>query len=188
MKIATAELVSVSPYSQSRFYEVDKKDKESPADAEVRTWRERCHANEDGFLFIPPMAFKNCIAEAAKFLSIQVVGKGKATWTKSFVAGVLVVEALTLPIKKSDVVGESVRVNSRGIRGGPANITKTFPLIPKWSGKVVFHIIDNAITEEIFMLHLKEAGQLIGVGRFRPRNGGYYGRFSVKKLDWTDNS
>ena len=31
---------------------------------------------------------------------------------------------------------------------------------------------------------LREAGKFIGIGRFRPRNNGYYGRFDVESVDW----
>lgn len=82
MKTAVCKLVSVSPYSQSRHYTTEKLPKESARDYEARTWRDRAHINEDGFVFIPPMAFKNCLSEIAKYLSEQIPGKGKATYTK----------------------------------------------------------------------------------------------------------
>jgi hypothetical protein len=41
------------------------------------------------------------------------------------------------------------------------------------------------VPTEIFERCLKEAGNLIGVGRFRPQNGGYFGRFTVKSIKWT---
>jgi hypothetical protein len=31
----------------------------------------------------------------------------------------------------------------------------------------------------VFEHHLHEAGKFIGIGRFRPRNNGFYGRFDV---------
>jgi hypothetical protein len=93
VKIATASLKSVSPYSQSRYYSeaVPKLPKEGADDYERRTWRNRMHVGSDGQVFIPPMSFKNCIAEVAKYLGRQIPGKGKSTYTKHFEAGVLVV-------------------------------------------------------------------------------------------------
>jgi hypothetical protein len=32
---------------------------------------------------------------------------------------------------------------------------------------------------------LEEAGKFIGLGRFRPQNGGFYGRFAVAKVVWS---
>lgn len=117
MKTAVATLQSVSPYSQSRHYTTEKLSKEQPNDYEKRTWRDRLHVNEAGQVFIPPMAFKNCIAEAAKFLARQIPGKGKSTYTKHFEAGVLVIEPLVLPVMKADVQGEWLFLPADGKRG-----------------------------------------------------------------------
>jgi hypothetical protein len=179
MKVYRATLESASPYSQSKHYEVDKLNKESAGDYEKRTWRERLHVNNDGYVFIPPMAFKNCLSDCAKYLSVQIPGKGKATYTKHFEAGVLVVDPLVLPIKKDKVDFEDVFVPSNGQRGGTTRVNKRFPIIHEWSGAVDFHVFDETITKEVFTDHITQAGQFIGIGRWRPRNNGLYGRFKV---------
>jgi len=184
MKTATATLASVSPYSQSRHVTTDKLPRESHKDFEVRTWRDRVHINDAGNIFIPPMAFKNAISEAAKFLSMQIVGKGKSTYTKHFEAGVLVPEGLELPIKKEDVVGEWLFLPSDGKRGSGSRVDKCYPLIRQWDGQVSFLILDEIITEEVFRAHIELAGKFIGIGRFRPRNNGFYGRFKVEEVAW----
>lgn len=191
MKTAIATLESVSPYSQSRHYDLAQvpkinDGKESHNDYESRTWRNRCHVNEEGNIFIPPMAFKNCLSEAAKFLAMQIPGKGKATYTKHFEAGVLVVDPLNLPIKLDDVKGEWLFVPSDGKRGGSSRVNKCFPIIHNWRGDVTFMVLDEVITEKVFAHMLSEAGKFIGVGRFRPRNNGFYGRFKVNAIKWED--
>ena len=185
MKTATAHLVSMSPYSQSRHYNDPALEKENKRDYEARTWRSRLHTDKDGYVFIPPMAFKNAIAEAAKFLSLQIPGKGKATYTKHFEAGVLVTDALKLPTKKDDVPGEWLFVPADGKRGGGKRVEKCFPVIQEWAGAVEFHILDETITRDVFAEVLSQAGLFIGIGRFRPRNNGFYGRFKVEKVDWS---
>jgi hypothetical protein len=191
MRIATAELEGISPYSQSKHYEMEKLKRQSGAtvetskDYEERTWRERCHADDNGILFIPPMAFKNCLAEIAKYLSVQIPGKGKSTYTKHFEAGIMVLEGLPLGITKADVEGEWLFVPASGRRGDGKRVSKCFPLVRKWRGKVQFHVLDDTITPEVFEQHLREAGNFIGIGRFRPRQNGYYGRFKVVKIVWS---
>ena len=184
MKTATVTLKSTTPYSQSRHYTTPELEKENKRDYEARTWRDRLHVNEDGFVYIPPMSFKNCLAEAAKFLGKQIPGKGKSTYTKHFEAGTLVTEPVVLPVKKEEVEGEWLFVPSDGIRGSGKRVDKCFPVIRHWGGKVTFYIIDETITKEVFMDHLRDAGSLIGIGRFRPRNNGFYGRFEIVDLDW----
>jgi len=185
MREAVVTLKSVSPYSQSKYYDTEKLNKEIHKDYEKRTWRDRVHVNKDGYIFIPPMAFKNCLSECAKYISIQIPGKGKSTYTKHFEAGVLCMDPLILPIKKENVEGEWVHVPSDGRRGGSKRVLKCFPVIYEWTGDVIFHILDDIITEDVFQDHLIQAGQFIGLGRFRPRNNGYYGRFKVMEIVWS---
>jgi len=184
MHTAIASLESISQYSQSRYHDAEKLPKEAADDYEARTWRKRMHVNEDGHVFIPPMAFKNCLSDAAKYLSIQVPGKGKSTYTKHFEAGVLVVDPLVLPITRDDIECEWLHVPSDGRRGGTTRVEKCFPLIPAWEGEVKYLIFDDIITEDAFEEHLRDCGSFIGIGRFRPRNNGFYGRFSVESIKW----
>jgi hypothetical protein len=186
MKIAEVTLTSISPYSQSRKYDTPKKDKELAKDYEARTWRDRLHTDSDGHVFIPPMSFKNCIAEVAKYLGVQIPGKGKNNYTKHFEAGVLVTDPLVLPITKDEVEGEWLFVPADGKRGSGKRVDKCFPVIRQWEGTVPFYILDETITEDVFRHHIEQAGKFIGIGRFRPRNNGFYGRFNVTNLKWTD--
>ena len=188
MWTTTTHLKSVSPYSQSRYHNTPKKEKESHNDYENRTWRNKAHVTEDGFIFIPPMAFKNCLDECAKYLSIQIKGKGRNTYTKHFTAGVLVTDPLVLLIKKDEVKENRLFLPSDGRKGGTTRVPKSFPIIHNWEGDVVWNIFDETITKDVFQYHLKQAGMFIGVGMFRPRNGGYFGRFDVEKFDWQEIS
>ena len=189
MRIVVAHMESSSPYSQCKHYiEPKKEDKESPIDYEKRTWMYRCHVTEEEpkRIFIPPMVFKNCLSEAAKYLGIQIPGKGKQNYTKHFEAGVLVVDSIVLPILWKDVKGEWLFVPPDGKRGGSKRVDKCFPIIHEWKGSLPFTILDDTITPQVFEKHLIEAGKFIGIGRFRPRNNGYYGRFTVKKFEWLE--
>lgn len=184
MKKAICYLVSDSPYSQSKHHSTPELDKEHKSDYEDRTWRERMHYDSNGVVFIPATQFMNSIKAAAKYLNIQIVGKGKSTYTKHFDSGVMVVDNLSMGINKNDVERESVFVPSDGRVGGTTRVVKHFALIPKWEGSVTYYILDNIIIEDVFDKVLRECGSLIGIGRFRPRNRGWYGRFNVKKIEW----
>ncbi len=190
MHTATCTLKSVSPYSQSRPHAIPREGEETSDAHEKRTWPARIHAIESGEVFIPPMAFKNCLSEAAQFRSRKIPGKGNSTYTKHFVAGLLVTDPVFItdhdgsPIMKSDVEGEELFVPSDGKRGGGKRVWKTYPKFPEWTGDVVVHVLDDLVTEDIFTTYFQEGGKFIGVGRFRPINNGYYGRFSVEKVVW----
>lgn len=184
MRIANVTVKSVTPYSQSRFIQSERPRDESYDDFEKRTWRERLHVDQNGIVFIPPMSFKNSLSEAAQYKPIKIPGKGSTTYTKHIVAGVLVCEPLSLGIKASEVAGETLYVPSDGRRGGTTRVLKTFPMIPAWGGVVPYMVMDDIITEDIFKTYVEDSGRFIGIGRFRPRNNGYYGRFEVVKIDW----
>lgn len=190
MKIAKATLKSIAPYSQSRPLQSEKEKGEGAMDFERRVWRDRCHANKSGNVFIPPMAFKNCMSEAAKYLSIKIPGEGKATYTKHFEAGLLVVDPLVLPDMVDAVDCEWLFVPSDGRRGGPKRVHRCFPVIHKWSGTINIHILDDKVLQThpaadmtVLEYVLREAGSIIGIGRFRPRNNGFYGRFTVESFE-----
>ncbi len=192
MQTAIATLKSVSPYSQSRHYEKSLNADENNDDHYRRTWRNHIHVDENGMAFIPPMAFKNCLAEAAKFLSIKIPGGagGKATYTKNFEAGVLVVKPLALGIHRDHVEHENLFLPSDGKRGSGSRINKYYPLFRTWSGDVEFMVLDETILHSfagnkeitVFEHVLRTAGSLIGIGRFRPRQNGFYGRFEVESV------
>lgn len=184
MKVVHAHLKSASPYSQSKYIVTPREDKEGHDAHEKRCWKERCHVNDDGYVFIPPMAFKKSIAQAAAHLGIRIPGRNKKTWKASFVSGILVVDPLVLPVKIEDVKGEWLFVPSDGRPGGGSRVMKCFPLFKDWEGMVTYHLLDDLITKDAFEYHCDEAGKFVGVGRFRPERGGYYGRWTIESFEW----
>lgn len=186
MKVAVCKLKSVSPYSQNKAHRTPKLEKELDDAYEVRTWRERCHSNKEGYIFIPPMSFANSLKIASRYLGTKIAGKRNATYTKHFEAGVMVSEPLVLDVKKEEVSFEWVFVPSDGVRGGGKRVNKCFCLIPDWEGTVKYYILDDVITQDVFRKVLEASGLFIGVGRFRPMNWGYYGRFKVVDIQWQE--
>ena len=133
---------------------------------------------------IPSPAFKLALESASGYLNIKIVGQGQRTWKAKFTSGVIQVTPLQLPAKKETVKGEWLFVPSDGKRGGAKRVNRCFPYIPEWSGDVEFRVLDESITQKIFTETLSAAGQFIGVGRFRPERGGFYGRFIVNNVEW----
>lgn len=184
MREVIVSMQSITPYSMSKAINVEKLDKEHADEFEKRTWRERCNYNEKGECFIPPMAFAKALVSVAKLLKEKIKGKGNQEWTKHFTGGVLVMEGPGLGVTKDDCEGEWVFVPSDGMSGGGKRVWKCFPVVREWSAKVVFTIINDTITKDVFERYVREAGSLIGLGRFRPERMGFYGRFAVTKFDW----
>ncbi len=186
--VVTLESAVNSPYSQSKYISEKRRDAELHKDHEARCWRQRLHSNAEGNAIIPPMALKNCLSEAAKFLGMKIPGRGNNQYTKHFEAGVMVTTPVDLGVKVADVEGEWLFVPSDGKRGGGSRVEKCFPKIDQWSGKATFYILDDRVTQEVFEKTLTEAGKFIGLGRFRPKNNGYYGRFKPVKFEWLEEN
>jgi hypothetical protein len=185
MKTVIVTLRGVSPYSQSRAIQSKKTTGENHDAFEDRTWKERLHVNEDKYVFVPPMSIKNCLSDVAKYLSETVPGRGKATYTKHFEAGLLCTkEAVIKPFVTLDTIeSERLFVPADGHRGGSTRVWKTFPIIRQWTIDAEIVILDPILIDktEKIIEYLEYAGKFIGIGRFRPRNNGYYGRFEVIK-------
>ena len=187
MRTLIATLRGISPYSQSTFFTSEKLPKETSAAFEERCWRERMHLNNAGEVIVPPMAIKYAIDEACKRLALQVPGEGKTRYTKFFEAGYMVPEPPCLGIKGDDVEGEWIWASSTGKKGkdGGTRVRRCYPTIPEWSCDAVFKVLEDKIPNDVFLKCLESAGLFVGIGRFRPENQGYYGRFQVEAAMWS---
>lgn len=185
-KTVEVTLVSVSPYSQSRQHSEPRKDKETWEDYEKRTWREKCTTNDEGEIVIPAMAFKQALDAVAKRLGDQIPGKGKSTYTKHFVGGVICESDVPLGVRKEDVPSITINANADGVRGSGKRVQRTFPQVAKWSGVARFIILDDTVTKPVFERFFTESGRFIGIGRFRPEKGGLNGRYRATDFKWSE--
>lgn len=186
----TCDLIGVSPLSFSKAI-VSQKGQDEPNDTfEERTWMERLHVDDNGELFIPPNAMKNCLSNCAKYLAEKIPGKGKQTFTKNFEAGIMIVEPLKLGIKSNskEIQKERLFVPADGRRGGGKRVWKNFPTILQWRTSVEILVFDPILIAkpEKIEEYLKHAGKFIGLLRFRPRNNGYYGRYTIENFEYVE--
>ena len=184
MRTVTVSLESTAPYSQSRMHDAPKLDKETHDAYDRRTWREKANYDENGIIEIPAMGLKQSLDRAAKVLGEQIPGKGKATYSKFFTSGVLCTGNVSLGVHKDEVGSQTINANADGVRGSGKRVKRTFPVVPSWKGVAEFVILDDTITPEVFERTLQTAGQIVGVGRFRPENGGLNGRFKPTEFVW----
>jgi hypothetical protein len=181
-RLCTAQITGVAAYSASRAHCAEKLPKETPDAYEERTWRKKAHI-ENGSVVIPPMAFKIGLDLAAKMLGQQIPGKGKATYTKFFLTGVMVSKPVVIA-PESAIQMERIHANADGVRGSGKRVWRNFPRIDKWAGEIEFHIFAEEIIREVFEETAAYAGKAIGVGRFRPERGGFFGRYAIDKFVW----
>lgn len=188
MRTCKITVESMAPYSASRKHNEPKRDKESAADHDARTWRERCHFADDGHVMIPPESFSFALKAMAQRLRMKIPGKGNSEYGKLFVAGILITDGLVLPETRDTVLSWTGSMNADGKRGSGTRVDRTFPMIPKWGGDVLVYVLDDAIPKDVFEYVAKQCGMLNGVGRYRPAQGGTNGRFACKKFTWSEQA
>lgn len=187
MRIATITLIGISGYSGSRETEgFPRGDKESHEAYDKRIWRERIWHDAAGNCYIHPSALKFALVSTCQFLSFQIPGKGKATFTKHFNAGVLVMDPIMLGITQDKLRSELVYCHVTGKRGEGKRVWRTYPMVDQWETEAKLYITDDVLTEKVVERVLEQAGQFNGLGRFRPQNGGFLGRFKIGKIVWSE--
>lgn len=190
MILATVHIKGTSNYSQSKAYSKEEfpvLPGENDPQYELRTWRNRMHKNAQGFVEIPGMSFSNCIKSSAQRMKIRVPAKGRQEFGKYFEAGIMCIDAAPLLVKADEVSHDRLFVPSDGVKGSGKRVFKNFCCIPQWEAKFEVYIYDHTITENVFSQVVKNAGIMVGLGRFRPERGGYYGRFDVQSLNWASD-
>jgi hypothetical protein len=189
MKTLVASIRGTTRYSQSRAHGLIKAADESFEDFDLRTVLEHLHYDADGMVYISPSTFKNCLDEAAAFLKLKKIRS--ETYTKHFEAGVAVFEPIPLGIHKDAVPFERLFLNLDGKRGSGQRGFRHYPYIEAgWRVEVPFTILDETVLQRytgnqdltIFAHVLRNAGVYIGIGRWRPKNRGLYGRFAVEQI------
>lgn len=186
MKKATVKLVGNGGICFSKYVNDPKKKGEDYFAHEERIWKEKMHFNSKEEVFITSQMLKNALSEAARYKGERIIGKGMATYTKHFESGIIVNKDIPLGIKKDDVQQKVMYVPLDGKRGGSKRGLKIFPFIEEWTGIAEIYIIDEIISEEVLRSHLISAGTFIGLGSFRPRNNGSYGRFDFEIIKFED--
>lgn len=189
MKAYEIQLESTTPIIFSRKLELidfPKLEREQPDAYDLRIWPEKAHYNEAGNAIIPAVYFKRTLEEVAKFLGIQIPGKGKSNYTKHFEAGFQVLgSGIDTGVSKSQMKSVAISCNSDGKRGSGSRVTRRFPTLPKWSGSITVLIVDEIITQDVLREHAEKAGMLIGIGSFRLRKGNSSGGFRVLSVKET---
>lgn len=188
MKTCTVTIEGLSPYSPSAFIDPSlKKQGEDHNEFDRRIWRQKAHTDADGRIVIPFMSFKKALDSAARLTPRKIKGRGQQTYSSQFKSGVILQSPLVTDVLASEVRGETFMCSATGdSRGVGGRVPRTFPMVDEWGGDLTFYVLNPTIDEATFETYLREAGQFIGVGRFRMENGGVNGRFRVAGARWAE--
>jgi hypothetical protein len=129
------------------------------------------YKNETG-IFIPAFNVLSCLKASAR--DFKVPGKGRTTFSKYIVGGVLITPDEIPLISESGWV-----VDLRNVVVGKSRIVRARPRFDDWRLDFEIEIVDEIITPEALREILEAAGQYVGLCDFRP----IFGRFRVHRFE-----
>ena len=188
---ATVTLRSTSPLTQSRKHDSPQLEGgESPEAWDIRTWRQHMHVRTFGGkqeVVIPAPAMQQCLAAGAKYLNRKIPGQRNATWTKHFVAGIAIMGDIRIGQSPDDCRCQVINAHADGKRTSGSRVTRRLPTFDEWEATFEVSILDNLINKDIFHDVVEAAGLFVGIGQFRPENGGINGRWEIEDIEWNEN-
>jgi hypothetical protein len=185
MRVATIKIKGITPYSPSKAFTSEKKDKESPEAFDIRCWREHAHVDASGNIVIPSVSIGKALADTASFLSKggELKKVGNAKWAENFFRGLAIAKSPQIGYKSADMKEpEMVYCHADGNRKSGKRVWRRFPIFHDWTATLVVHILDDSIPEDVFAKVVESCGLFNGFGRYSPRTGGHNGRFVVESL------
>lgn len=217
MKTAIIEIEGIAPISFSRYHTEPQNEGEHADAYDKRTWRDKVHAYPDGRVYIPGVVLAKALISTAAQLGYKVPGRGSKRWGSVFKSGLMCPEPIDLfvkapprivagdqapsgprliPVLKEDAEGAvgkpmdhvDVYCDAQG-RPGSGRVWRRFPIVqPPWFGTATIIITNDEIPESVLRKHVEMCGQINGLGRYRPQNGGEFGRFKVTGFEWQDEA
>lgn len=184
------KLTSIAPYSASRMVTEPRIGKEKPEVWDRRTWHLKANVDDEGNCIIPAVAFKFAMINAAKYCNIKIEGGGGSKFTKHFTSGLTVESSIKLGVTQKEIASQPDRysktymMNAKGVRGPGSRVPRVLPFFEQWQGEIEMIVLDPIIDKKVFAEVMHAAGNYIGVGQYRPENGGDCGRFMVEKIEW----
>jgi hypothetical protein len=178
MKCFVADLQSITALSQGRNHGTPKLPQELEQAYEERTVLAKLHTATDQ-IYIPPIAFKLCLEKTASYLGEKIPGHGSSTYTKHYRQGVMCPDPIMLGLTVDKVRIDKVFIPTQPGKPNSGRAWKWFPLIDQWQAELRIIALDDIFTQSVIERHLKIAGQMTGIGVWRPERGGMQGKFHV---------
>ena len=185
MRVATIKIRGITPYSPSKAFTSEKKDKESPEQFDIRCWREHAHVNSKNEVVIPSVAIGNAIVDTAAFLGKggELQKKGSAKWTENFIRGIAIAQSAPIGCNADTMKEpEMIYAHADGNPKSGKRVWRRFPIFHDWGATLVVHILDDSIPVDVFKRVVESCGLFNGFGRYSARVGGHNGRFIVEEL------
>jgi hypothetical protein len=132
-----------------------------------------CFRNTDGKCYIPSDHIRGALIGAGGYVKAKVGGRSKSM--KVLVAAMFMVDPEQIILPDYDAIDKRSAVN----RNVKARIITVRPKWTQWEAEFTLSVYENTITVETIKQLFEFAGNLVGIGSFRPTNNGLFGRFEL---------
>lgn len=140
-----------------------------------------CYRNSDGKCYIPADQIRGALIGAGSYMKSKVGGRSKSM--KVIVAAMFIPTPEQILIPDYDVIDKRSAVN-RNIKGRVITIR---PKWTNWEAEFDLNVYEDTITKETIAQLFEYAGNLVGIGSFRPTNNGMFGRFELVSINLQSN-
>jgi len=182
MKTYQVTIVGVSPLLQHRF-SADTESKLKEASKRVagredysEEWRQGIYADEDGRVYQPAIHLEKSMEKAA--LNFKITGKRGKTYKDLFKSAVFVrpdyiyYDNLVVPDELTRDQGAKLYLDERPVRVQRARVMRQRPALKAgWELKFEIEVLEDQLAQQVILEILQYAGQYVGIGDNRPRNG-----------------
>lgn len=132
-----------------------------------------CYRNAEGKCFIPADQIRGSLIGAGSYVKAKVGGRSKSM--KVLVAAMFIVAPEQILIPDYDTIDKRSAVN-RNIKG---RVIVVRPKWTAWEAEFQLQVYEDTITKETITQLFEYAGNLVGIGSFRPTNNGLFGRYQT---------
>jgi len=138
------------------------------------------YKNDDGTFYFPADAFRSAIVKAGKGLKA-----GRAGVAGLAMAGVFPVdehvqlldEETGKPLRKYEI---DVR---RAVPPGQGAVSRARPKLPYWKCTLRVEVNESFLPVNVVLALLQRAGEIIGIGDYRPERAGRFGKFRANLME-----
>jgi hypothetical protein len=186
MKAYTVKIKGLTPYMQHRMDDQKLEQWEKlrrPIHERAEVGHEdavraeyHCYRNTDGRCFIPPDQIRGSLIGAGSYVKAKVGGRSKSM--KILVAAMFMVSPEQILLPDYDAIDKRSAVN-RNIK---ARVIIIRPKWTTWEAEFTLSVYEDSISIDAIKQLFEFAGNLVGIGSFRPTNNGLFGRFELVSL------
>jgi hypothetical protein len=189
MKKYNVKIKGLTPYMQHRMDDEkleqwEKKrgpihERPEVSHADVVRAEYHCFRNLEGKCYIPSDHIRGALIGAGSYVKAKVGGRSKSM--KVLVAAMFMVDPEQIILPDYDAIDKRSAVN-RNIK---ARVISVRPKWTHWEAEFTLSVYEDTITTETIEQLFAFAGNLVGIGSFRPTNNGLFGRFELVSLTLT---